>query len=94
MSESIISNRYQCLICGTIEGLHRHHIYGGVGRRSKSEKYGCWCYLCARHHNGGNFGVHFNQKLDGNLKTMCQIEWESRFGDREDFIREFGRSYL
>ena len=94
MSKSIISNERVCLVCGTPLNLHKHHIYEGTGRRKKSELYGCWCYLCARHHNMSDFGVHFNKVLDTKLKQQCQKAWEYQFGDREEFIKTFGRNYL
>lgn len=94
MTESIISNTYRCIICGREYGLHRHHIFEGTGRRAKSEKYGCWVYLCPAHHNMSDRGVHFDHELDLRLKTACQIAWESQYGDRTEFIQIFGRSYL
>ena len=94
MSKSIISNERFCLVCGTTMNLHKHHIYEGVGRRKLSEKYGCWCFLCARHHNMSNEGVHFNKVLNIKLKQQCQKAWEYKYGDREDFIKVFGKSYL
>ena len=60
----------------------------------QSEKYGCWCYLCARHHNMSDVGVHFNRKLDLKLKRHTQRLWEERYGDRNDFIRTFGKSWI
>ena len=93
MSDSIMSNDKVCFICGTPFNLHKHHIYEAY-RRKNSEKYGCWIYLCARHHNMSNQGIHFNKKLDTAIKQRCQEEWEARFGNREDFIRVFGRNYL
>ena len=94
MSKSIISNERVCLVCGTHLNLHKHHIYEGVGRRTLSEKWGCWCYLCARHHNMSNEGVHFNKTLDLKLKQQCQKAWEFQCGTREEFIKTFRRSYL
>lgn len=94
MSKSIISNEVCCLICKTPYGLHRHHIFYGTANRKLSEKYGCWVYLCARHHNMSKGGVHFNNKLDQKLKEQCQKEWEKLNGSREDFIKVFGRSWL
>ena len=94
MSQSIISNEPECLVCGTTLNLHRHHIFPGNGRRQLSEKYGCWCYLCARHHNMSNAGVHFNKELDMKLRRQCQKAWETRYGSTEAFMRLFGRSYL
>lgn len=92
--KSILSNERECYVCGYTETLNRHHIYAGVSNRKQSEKYGCWVYLCARHHNMSDVGVHFNKALDTELKQTCQKEWEKRNGTREDFIRTFGRSYL
>lgn len=94
MSRSIISNERQCLLCGDTRELHKHHIYGGFGNRKLSEKYGCWVYLCANHHNMSKYGVHFDTELDMELKRLCQKKWEEKYGDREDFIRVFGRNYL
>ena len=92
--KSIISNEPVCIVCGTTQDLHRHHIFYGLPNRKKSETWGCWCYLCAAHHNFSNEGVHYNRKLDQSLKESCQAEWEKRFGSREDFIKTFGRSWI
>lgn len=91
--KSIISNERFCLVCGSPMNIHKHHIYEGSGRRKLSEQYGCWCYLCARHHNMSNQGVHFNKVLDLKLKQQCQkaFEWNHT---RDDFIKIFGRNYL
>ncbi len=93
MSKSIISNEYECLLCGDIRGLHKHHIFQGVNRQL-SEKYGCWVYLCPYHHNMSNYGVHSDKKLDVQLKRIGQKMWEKNYGTREDFIQIFGRNYL
>lgn len=94
MSKSLISDEKFCLICGTPLNIHKHHIFGGTGRRKLSEKYGCWCYLCARHHNMSNEGVHFKKEFDLKLKQQCQKAWEYQIGTREQFIMLFGRNYL
>ena len=91
--KSIISNDRECIVCGTTLGLHKHHIYGGA-RRNLSETYGCWVYLCGVHHNLGNEGVHFNKEMDLKLKKVCEEVWEQTYGDRDAFIKVFGRSYL
>ena len=93
MSRSLISDDKECWVCKTKEDLHRHHIYGGPNR-GLSEAMGCWVYLCARHHNMSNQGVHFNHDLDIFLKKICQRAWEKRYGDTEKFRIFFGRSYL
>ena len=50
-------------------------------------------YLCVEHHTG-NTGVHHNRELDLRLKRSCQRYYEKRIGMREEFIKEFRRSYL
>jgi len=94
MSKSLLSNTRECYVCGTTYDLHKHHIYGGHGRRNLSEKYGCWVYLCAPHHDMSDQGVHFNKALDIDLKSQCQRAWESKYGSREQFIKTFIKSYL
>jgi len=68
-------------------------IYEGGGRRSNAEKYGCTVYLCPEHHRGDT-GVHKNRDLDLKLKRLCQKEFESKVGTREEFMRLFRRNYL
>ena len=91
---SIVSIDHQCWVCGDRRELHKHHIYYGVSNRPLSEKFGCWVYLCPRHHNMSNEGVHFNHDLDLLLKKHTQRQWEKKYGDREAFRKVFGRSYL
>ena len=93
MSKSIISNDKMCFICGFPQ-VHKHHIYGGTSNRRQSEKYGCWLYLCPKHHNMSNEGVHFDRELDLKLKKYCQSRWEEKYGVRAEFIQTFGKSYL
>lgn len=93
MSKSLISNERFCVVCGTNYNLHRHHIYGASNRKH-SEEYGCWCYLCARHHNMSNDGVHFSKTLNLKLKQQCQRAFEYQVGTREDFLKIFGRNFL
>lgn len=90
---SILSNERECLVCGAPYHLHKHHIFYGTANRKLSEKYGCWCYLCARHHNMSNQGVHSNKVLDNKLKQEAQRAFEKAYPN-EDFLSIFGRNYL
>ena len=88
----------QCFRCGrngSADPLDKHHIFGGAYRK-KSEKYGLVVDLC--HHKCHIFGdgsVHKNAdtmrqlKRYGQLKAMQDQGWTE-----DDFIREFGKSYL
>ena len=90
-----MSNERECYICGAYYNLHKHHIYPGNGRRQISEREGCWCYLCYRHHNGSNHGVHFDKELDMMLRKECEIKWmQKNNATVEDFIATFGVNYL
>ena len=95
MSESIISNERQCVVCGDTRYLHKHHIFYGTANRKLSEKYGCWCYLCARHHNLSDHSVHADNLLDLKLKKECQEILERELAwTREEVSATFGRSWL
>lgn len=69
-----------------------HHIFPGYGRRKKCEKYG---FLAALSKDAHLF-VHYNPNaaLDLMLKRDAQRYFERHYGTRDDFIKEFKRSYL
>lgn len=90
---SLLQNEKECYITHSTADLHKHHIYGGHGRRELSERYGCWVWLRADWHNMSGYGVHFNHALDERLKQECQRAFEQR-NTRDEFRRIFGRSYL
>lgn len=92
MPKSLLSNEKKCYVCGTTRDLHKHHIYFGSNRKL-SEKYGCWVYLCAPHHNMSNKGVHSDRELDLRLKKECQQAFEKKHS-RDEFMRIFGRNWL
>lgn len=82
----------ECIVCHTTYNLHCHHVFYGSSHKN-AEKYGMKVWLCLRHHNGSNVGVHFNKQLDLKLKCMGQKKFEETH-TREEFIRLFGRNYL
>lgn len=90
--KSIISNEKRCLVCGTTYNIHKHHVFFGANRKN-SEKYGCWVYLCGRHHNLSSEGVHFNIALNLEIKRMTQRKFEELYS-HEEFIKIFGKSYI
>lgn len=90
---SVFQKRKECFICANPR-VHEHHIFEGYGRRKNSEKRGLKIFLCPMHHNMSNEGVHFNKPMDIQFKQMAQEYYESHYGTREDFIREFSKSYL
>lgn len=75
--------------------VERHHIFGG-SRRKASERRGFIIPLRPDLHPNG---VHFrstpeNREIDGKLKRMAQEYYENHYGSRDNFITEFGKSYL
>ena len=95
MSKSIIQTEKECYITGSTDNLHEHHIIYGTGQRKLSEKYGLKVWLRADWHNMSDYGVHFNKKLDTELKQMAQKKAMKVYGwSIEDFIKIFGRNYL
>lgn len=92
-----MSERY-CWLCGrngSQDPLDRHHIFGGA-YRAKSEKYGLVVDLCHdRCHIFGRYAVHQNGETAANLKAWGQRKAMQEQGwTEEQFIAEFGRSYL
>lgn len=91
--QSIIQYEKQCLVCGTTQNLHSHHIFGNNPNRRHSEKYGLKVFLCYPHHNGSDKGVHFDKTLDTTLKIMAQRKFEEVYPEL-NFVEIFGKSYL
>ena len=81
-----------CVVCGSPKVQH-HHVIGGTANRRISDKYGYIIPLCAEHHIGGT-GIHRNRGLDLYWKQMAQTHFEKHRGTRQEFIREFGKSFL
>ena len=80
-----------CIICGNKKDNLHEILYGR--NRLNSMKYGFVIPLCFDHHVG-NRGIHYNRKLDLFYKKKCQECFENNIGDRLEFIRIFGKSYL
>lgn len=93
MATSIIQKEHECIVCRSMYNIHKHHVFYGTANRKLSEKYGLTVYLCSRHHNGSDYGVHFNKELDTRLKRLAQEKFEKTHS-REEFMQIFGRNYL
>ena len=81
-----------CYCCGRMGKMEEHHIFGSVACRSKSDKYGLLIHVCRICHDKihGKDG----KELRDHLHAVGQQLYEERYGDREQFIQEFIRSYL
>lgn len=91
---SIIQDKKQCYVCNTTNNIHIHEVFFGRNRQ-KSIEDGCCIYLCGKHHNLSNQGIHFNHKLDIEVKKQMELYWLKHYNKTtEDFIKRYGRSYL
>lgn len=89
---SILCNQLErCMICGRGHA-EKHEVFFGSYREA-SKHYGLVLPLCFEHHRGDN-GPHKCRSVDKKYKQVAQCAWEQRYGTRQDFIREFGKSYL
>ena len=90
--KSVLQTEKECFVCHTTYNLEEHHCFRAPYRNA-SERNGLKVWLCQPHHTG-NRGVHNgNVILDKWLKQTAQKKYEETH-TREEFIREFGRSYL
>lgn len=97
--KSYMQTEKECYLCRklydicTDRGLHEHHIYEGVGVRRISERIGAKIWLCYRHHNLSDQGIHFNKEIDLEVKKEAQRMFEKEHS-REEFMKLIGRNYL
>lgn len=84
----------ECEICGATRWLEQHHVFNAAYRK-KSEKFGAVATLCHFCHNEPPNGVHHNAERMHQLKSKYQMQIMDKYGmSEEEFIREFGKSYL
>lgn len=92
--KSVLQSEKECWVCHTTYNLHDHHVIYGRANRKLSEEYGLKVWLCAEHHNMGNYCVHKDRELNLKLRRLAQEYFEEHYGTREDFMRIFGENYL
>ena len=93
MDSVMTNNMKRCFLCGSRGPLQIHHCIHGTANRKNSEHYGLKVPLCMECHTGPN-GVHNNRKKDLQLIVLAQLKFESLYGDREEFRKVFGKSWL
>lgn len=92
---SIVQTKRECYICGLSATLEMHHVFFGSANRKKSDEDGCVVWLCHYHHTGSKNSVHFNIKVDRELKRQCEEVWLKHYNKTvDDFIKRYGRNYL
>ena len=87
----VVSEEKHCVFCNS-PFVEVHHIFEGRGRRKLSDKYGLTVYICRLCHN--EVHKYPNTGKDLQLKQLGQTYYEDHFGTREQFIKEFVKSYL
>ena len=99
--QSIIQKEKRCFLCGCAipygfyDGLEDHHVFFGTGKKQISERLGLKVWLCGETcHRNGKRAVHKCRETDLFIKRHAQEVYEETYGDRADFIREFGKSYF
>lgn len=91
---SILQNKKECYVCGS-KNIHIHEVFYGTANRKKSIEDGCCIYLCPRHHNMSDEGIHFNKELDLEVKQLMERKWLDTYNKNiEDFIKRYGKNYL
>lgn len=81
-----------CIYTGS-HTVERHHVFGG-SRKALSERYGFIAPLAPYLHPNGTQADKQAKSIDDDLKRRCQEYYERHYGTREQFIQEFGRSYI
>ena len=90
---SILQDKKVCYVCNSTK-INIHEVFYGRNRQ-KSIEDGCCIYLCPRHHNMSDEGIHFNHELDLRVKKEMEKKWLQCYNKTiEDFIKRFGRNYL
>lgn len=74
---SIIQTEKVCYVCRS-PYVECHHIFKGTANRKLSDKYGLTVWLCPEHHRG-NTGVHFNRRLDDELKEIAEARFKEKY---------------
>ena len=75
-------------------GSHRHEVFG-ASNREKSIRYGLVVFIPPDFHNMADYGVHFNADFRTQMQAFTQLQaMEFYRWSEQDFINEFGKSYL
>ena len=93
MGKSIMQDDRRCYFCGRINGLEKHHVFGGVANRPISERYGLWIWCCSFDHRDPKNGVQYNKEKNLQLKQDAQYAFE-KTSPRSKWMELIGKNYL
>lgn len=90
-NKSIIpdDNENICYLCGAYGHMEEHHIFGG-SVRDTCDKHHLTVHLCMMCHKK----LHDHGENKQLLHQIGQQVYEEQIGTREEFIRDYIRSYL
>ena len=92
MDSILVEDMEHCIFCGS-DQVHRHHVFFGPDR-PVADRHKLIVPLCVEHHTEGKNSPHKNRIVDLALKFWGQRAYEEQVGNREQFRREFRKSYL
>jgi hypothetical protein len=92
IKSALVDDMDVCIVCGRPRE-NVHHVIHGTANRKISDRYGYVIPLCVEHHTGGS-GIHNNRDMNVYWKRQAQKHFEAHHGTRQDFIKEFGKSWL
>ena len=90
----MIMSDKKCFFCGSADNLQEHHCVGGNANRKIADKYGLTIWLCVYHHTVGKKSVHQDYSMNLQVKQYAQRYFEEHIGNRELWMKEFGKNYL
>jgi len=85
-----------CFFCGKTAECE-HHLIFGHGLRELAEEDGIKVPCCHQCHNMAvktYDRIHGNPMAEKLSKKLGQAIWEAHYGDRNDFRRRYGKSFL
>lgn len=80
----------RCKKCDKWDNLECHHLIFGNGFRKLADKYGLTVNICRECH----YKVHNTKKGMNWSRQEGQKMFEEKHGDREEFMRVFGKNWL
>ncbi len=93
MRKGIVEDMEHCYVCGTNQ-VEMHHCINGRGQRSIADQYNLVIPLCPEHHRNGSYSPHRNAEINSQYAKISQAYFEQNIGNREDFMKLFGRSWI
>ena len=92
MKSIIQTDGMYCYRCHRAIGTETHHIFGAANRKF-SDADGLTVRLCRECHDFIHFAKDGKSYMDA-LRELGQAKWEAAYGDREAFMKRYGRNYL